>query len=454
MRWTERTFRDEVARVQRELAKAGGERWPNAEADSQRNRGRLLLRVQKGAAHWYFRYSPAENARDALPIGRYGDGGLSLGAARDRADRFRVLLRDQATRDIRAYRRELAEQKRAQREAARRERERASTAADAAERYTLKTLCAAYVADLTRRGKATAAREAEGIFRRHVSATAGAMPARDVTGRDVRALLLKLTEAGKDRAAGKLRSYLRAAYQAAIAGTSSALEEFKLDANPAAATAAVGAAGARDRVLTAAELRALLGKLGDTPAHDAIRLGVLLGGQRPAQLLRATVTDADLAARTLMLRDPKGKRKAPRLHLLPLRGEALKLAQRLTKRAATLDTSYLFTTAGDAPLRPETVSAAVADLVRELLREKTIREAFMLSDLRRTCETMLAALGIHRDVRAQLLSHGLGGVQQAHYDRHTYAAEKEAALLAWEARLRDVRAAADVVPIRGKRRKA
>ena len=65
---------------------------------------------------------------------------------------------------------------------------------------------------------------------------------------------------------------------------------------------------------------------------------------------------------------------------------------------------------------------------------------------------MLAALGIHRDVRAQLLSHGLGGVQERHYDRHSYADEKEAALVAWQARLRDVRAGADVVPIRRGRR--
>lgn len=62
-------------------------------------------------------------------------------------------------------------------------------------------------------------------------------------------------------------------------------------------------------------------------------------------------------------------------------------------------------------------------------------ESFDLRDIRRTVETMLAGLGINRDTRAQLLSHGLSGVQNAHYDRHTYLDEKHAALVTWEKHL-------------------
>ena len=68
-------------------------------------------------------------------------------------------------------------------------------------------------------------------------------------------------------------------------------------------------------------------------------------------------------------------------------------------------------------------------------------EAFDLRDIRRTVETMLAALAISKDIRAQLLSHGISGVQAAHYDRHTYTDEKRAALLAWERKLKAVRLA-------------
>ncbi len=65
-------------------------------------------------------------------------------------------------------------------------------------------------------------------------------------------------------------------------------------------------------------------------------------------------------------------------------------------------------------------------------------EPFNLRDIRRTCETMLAGMSISRDTRAQLLSHGISGVQAAHYDRHNYFKEKQAALVAWEARLEEI----------------
>ena len=55
----------------------------------------------------------------------------------------------------------------------------------------------------------------------------------------------------------------------------------------------------------------------------------------------------------------------------------------------------------------------------------------MLSDLRRTAETMMAAMHISRDLRAQIQSHGLGGVQAKHYDRHDYRMEKLDALTQW-----------------------
>ncbi|MDB4224950.1 integrase, partial [Granulosicoccus sp.] len=54
---------------------------------------------------------------------------------------------------------------------------------------------------------------------------------------------------------------------------------------------------------------------------------------------------------------------------------------------------------------------------------------------RRTCETMLASMGISRDLRAQIQSHGLSGIQQRHYDKHDYLSEKRAALDSWNRRL-------------------
>lgn len=84
-------------------------------------------------------------------------------------------------------------------------------------------------------------------------------------------------------------------------------------------------------------------------------------------------------------------------------------------------------------MRHETTSMLVSDVCAAMLKADPpeARESFQLRDLRRTCETMLAALKVSSDVRAQLQSHGLGGIQQRHYDRHDYALEKRQALQTW-----------------------
>jgi hypothetical protein len=65
----------------------------------------------------------------------------------------------------------------------------------------------------------------------------------------------------------------------------------------------------------------------------------------------------------------------------------------------------------------------------ELLAQGLVTAPFTPGDLRRTVETRLAALGVPQEVRARLQSHGLGGIQARHYDRHGYVDEVREALL-------------------------
>jgi hypothetical protein len=60
-----------------------------------------------------------------------------------------------------------------------------------------------------------------------------------------------------------------------------------------------------------------------------------------------------------------------------------------------------------------------------------LHAGFELSDVRRTVETRLAGLGVSKDVRAQLLSHGISGVQAKHYDHNDYSAAILHALEKW-----------------------
>ena len=381
----------------------------------------------------------------------------SIEDARVEARRLQTLI-DQGTdpRDQKRERIAAAEAKRAAAETAKAE-------ADRQARYTLRALCDAYVTRLERAGKAKSAASTRSAFKCHVFryVEIADMPARAVTAHHIAALVRKVREAGKERAAGVLRSYLSAAFNTAKrAPFDSALPAdlipFGIEHNPVDVIPAI-AVQRGDRTLSADELRAYLGHLlrignetGPDLADTALLLALYAGGQRMAQLLRAKVGDFDQGAATLRLWDGKGKRTQPREHLLPLAPYAEGMVASLVARAKnrererakqegrTPDTAglWLFSTHGRVAMNPETVSNRAAEVCASMAGEP-----FTLRDIRRTVETMLAALGISKDTRAQLLSHGISGVQAAHYDRHAYIDEKRAALAAWEARLEAIRQA-------------
>lgn len=105
----------------------------------------------------------------------------------------------------------------------------------------------------------------------------------------------------------------------------------------------------------------------------------------------------------------------------------------LVKRAQAMESAWLFSTHGKVAVSVETPGKRVVEICAAMAGEP-----FDLRDIRRTVETMMAKLGISKDIRAQLLSHGISGVQAKHYDKHDYLHEKRAALLAWEARLEEI----------------
>ena len=328
----------------------------------------------------------------------------------------------------------------------------AKRAQEEAARYTLRALCEAYTAHLAARGKDKSAAATRSAFKCHVfSSDVAALPAKSVTPHHVAALVRKVREAGKERAAGILRSYLSAAYNAAKrAPFDSALPAdliaFGVEGNPVDAIPAI-AVKRGDRTLTADELRAYLAALGDDLSDLALRLALLAGGQRIAQVLRAKVADYDPDTATLRLWDGKGKRQAAREHLLPLGPRGAALAAALVERAKAKESPWLFSTHGTVAMTFTTPGKRLAEICAAMGGEP-----FDLRDIRRTVETMLAGMGISRDTRAQLLSHGISGVQAAHYDRHAYTNEKRAALVAWEGRIEEIRtgtpAAANVVGLR------
>ena len=414
----------------------------------------LALRATPGSEARAFIFQAKLNGK-ALRVTIGDSRAWGIDDARTEARRLQTEI-DQGNdpRQQKAERIAAAEAKRAAAEAAKADAERQA-------RYTLRALCDAYVARLEKAGKAKSAASTRSAFKCHVfpHAEIADTPARAVTPHQVAALVRKVREAGKERAAGVLRSYLSAAFNTAKrAPFDSALPAdlipFGIEHNPVDVIPAI-AVQRGERTLSAGELRAYIGHLlrighetGPELADVALLLALYAGGQRMAQLLRAKVGDFDHDTATLRLWDGKGKRTQPREHLLPLAPHAAGMVAALVERAKARETDrakqegrapelaglWLFSTHGRVAMNPETVSNRAAEVCTGIGGEP-----FTLRDIRRTVETMLAALGISKDTHAQLLSHGISGVQAAHYDRHAYTDEKRAALVAWEARLEAIR---------------
>lgn len=413
----------------------GHDRWMSD--GGSRGAGRLVARITRNGVDLYFQYF--HGRKRFLPIGGYdesGRSGLTLLAARDKAGELAVLYRSGVTDlhgHIERQRKEEEGARRLAEEAARRERE-------AAQRGTLRALLTTYIEHLEAQGRVSAP-GARGALTRHVleaEPALAALKATEVPADEFVRLLGKLAGSGKGRTAAILRAFLRAAYSLAIRSRTDpsaplAMRAFGITANPLADIPALSQYNlARNRVLTGPELGAYVKRLEALPdgaVKDSLRLLLLLGGQRPAQLLRVGAADVDLSAATVTLYDPKGARRQPRPHVLPLVRDARAILARRMK--AQKDGEPLLSTDGATHLRPETMSNEVAAIAKAMLESKEAAEHFQLRDVRRTAETMLAGLGVSSDVRAQLQSHGLGGIQQRHYDWHDYMAEKRKALTKW-----------------------
>lgn len=242
-------------------------------------------------------------------------------------------------------------------------------------------------------------------------------------------------ERGALRQADKIRSYIRSAFTEAIKARGNVnapakLRNMNIKTNPARDMVKVeGSSKARDRALSLAEFQAYWSHVKELPepGRSIMMLHVLTGGQRIQQLSRATLHDIDQDTETLTLLDYKGRRAEPRRHAIPLLPEAKACIERITGAG-----EYVFTCDGGIrPINGKYISERV-DKIRDAMKAAKELEGghFTPGTIRATIETRLAAkpYRVSSDVLAQLLSHGLGGVQARHYQHHGFYEEKLEAL--------------------------
>ncbi|HCN70873.1 MAG TPA: integrase [Pusillimonas sp.] len=345
-----------------------------------------------------------------------------LDKARAEARRLRTLI-DQG-RDPRVIKAESQAADAEKRENAK----QAKLAQAEAKKYTLEKLLTAYSNHLEKQGRQSY-KDARSIFKLHVfeawpqqaQAAASAL-----TPEQVADMMRKLFDAGKGRTANKLRSYVRAAFQVAKdsrfdARVPVAFKAFGVTINPAAETVPDGTKNRSGKnPLSHDELITYWKLIKHAPGIQGavLRLHLLTGGQRIAQLVR--VRSSDVTADTITLYDNKGRPgKGARPHLLPLMPEAKKsLTQALSGGDYALSTN-----GGETPISTTTLANWASDIVGDKI------PGFTSKRIRSGVETLLAKHGVGKDVRGRLQSHGISGVQDRSYDGHDYLPEKKKALM-------------------------
>ena len=190
----------------------------------------------------------------------------------------------------------------------------------------------------------------------------------------------------------------------------------------------------RVRVLTDDELRRFWHGLEEVDVYPATRLVlhmILLTGQRPGEVTGMTWEEIDGDWWTI----PANRMKGGQEHRVPLTPLALEAIEEAKRYAG--DRPFVFASSQQAA---RSASITVHSLSRGVLRHRAemgIHEHYTPHDLRRTCRTRLAEIGIDDVVAEKVLGHQLQGILKV-YNRHSYDAEKRAALMAWENRLRRI----------------
>jgi integrase len=197
--------------------------------------------------------------------------------------------------------------------------------------------------------------------------------------------------------------------------------------NPAAGTATADEGPSRDRVLSNAELAEVWAALGEDHVSDIIRL-LILTGQRRDEITKLRWSEIDFDKALLTLSPARTKNK--RTHELPLAPQALAILKRWSTNAAATgkaNDGMVFEPVGWDLRKKKLDKVILANRGGKPMPHWT------LHDLRRTCATGLAELGVLPHVIECILNHlsGFRAGVAAIYNRNRYLPEMREALCKW-----------------------
>jgi integrase len=247
-------------------------------------------------------------------------------------------------------------------------------------------------------------------YLRNYSAPLHSLRLSQVDRRKVAALLGDVETSSGPSARNRMRSALSAFFAWAIG-------EGLVELNPVTGTLKADERTSRERVLSAEELRQLWRGLGEDPFSEIVRL-LLLTGQRRDEIGMLSWAEVDLTRKMIVL--PPSRTKNGRQHELPLPGQASAIIERQPRRNSS---DFVFGGKG--------FQAWSRD--KSALDRKLALAPWRLHDLRRTCATQMAELGVLPHIVEAVLNHVSGhksGVAGT-YNRAKYEPEMRSALQRW-----------------------
>jgi integrase len=248
-----------------------------------------------------------------------------------------------------------------------------------------------------------------------------------VTKPDVVRLLDGIVDRGAPIAANRTLAVIRKVFNWAVA-------EGYVTTSPASGIPMRAKENVRRRTLSEAEIFALWQALDDlrgfeSVTADTLKLQLLLGARvREITDMRRSEITLDPAQPMWIL--PSKRAKAGRDVLRPLPPLARNIIQQRLKTAGTSE--FVFTSPAD-PRKPITSHAPTRAIHRAADRG-LVPAGFTPHDLRRTCRTFWAKLGIGETVAKKILGHAppRSDVTASVYDQYTYLPEMRDALAKWE----------------------
>lgn len=351
-----------------------------------------------------FRYDYRLNGRrETLTLGRYGPDGLSLARAREK-----LIDAKRAISEGRSPAQEKQHDKRRLKEAKR------------FSEFGEKWFQESRMADSTRAMRRS-------IYERDILPTFRNRLLTEITPDDLRMMCGKVKDRGAPATAVHVRDIVKLIFAFAI------LHGEKV-ANPAdeVGPASIATFVPKDRSLSPAEIRVMLGQLEHVPTLPTIRLGMklfLLTMVRKSELQDATWDEVDFENAVWSM--PKERMKRSKAHNVYLSQQAVDIFIALKTCAG--NSRYVLPSRydADAPMSRATFNRITTAVVERAKKEGLPLESFTVHDLRRTGSTLLNELGFNSDWIEKCLAHEDGRSSRGIYNKAEYEHQRRHMMQEW-----------------------